>query len=207
MKTYIVEEYNPKVKFDAGSNIIALTPLVCYQLDKAGYYEYSIPTDFYSEAELQAYEPEHEQELFKRTHSLDEFIKENITEAKAAGLDLATMYYPTLRTSVFGAVYLQSYIMRKVLEAVTPSAVVYVSHALPKIVPFDFTLRDIGTTESYCSQVTELLCTEQGIPFSRILLEGKILQPHIPRHQGLLPRLKGFLSKSERVRKFLKDTG
>ena len=47
---YILEDLDKSIDY-GGHNILALTPRVCYELDKRGV-KYSILEDFYNEAEL-----------------------------------------------------------------------------------------------------------------------------------------------------------
>ena len=76
LKTYLVEAYSPNVKFDENSLIVALTPEVCYQLDKEGI-KYSIIEDYYDEAELSTQEDEYYKSQLQWIGRLDEFLQKN----------------------------------------------------------------------------------------------------------------------------------
>lgn len=201
MKVNLVEEYSPNVKFLEGDLVIALTPPVCYQLDKAGVV-YSLLSTHDSEMELLSSEPEHEARVFRQVDALDRLLKEEILELRERNLNLAKIYLIFLRASVFGSVSMRCKEMRGFLERVRPLSVTYISRDLPKIVPFDFTLRDVDESESYRSQATELLCASMSTPFSRIHPEvghSKLPTGNTQR-LGLKARTREALSRSKTIR-------
>ncbi len=59
MNTYLMEAYSSEIQFDKESKIIALTPEVCYQLDKKGI-KYTIIEEYYCEEELLKHEEEYD---------------------------------------------------------------------------------------------------------------------------------------------------
>ncbi|MBN1162053.1 MAG: hypothetical protein JXA17_08910 [Dehalococcoidales bacterium] len=168
MKTYLVESYNPGIKFDTGSLVIALTPQVCYQLDKAGI-KYSIIEDYYKEAEFSAQDDEYHKSQLQWIDSLDEFLQNNVEELDKLNLKLGTIYYYYLKSMVLDPLYVRCYSLQKLFQAVKPSSVVFISQAVNEPVP-DFTLRN--RDKSYYSQVIPLLCKKDNIPMESVLLES-----------------------------------
>ena len=79
MKTYLVEEYRSNIEFDKDSVVVALTPKVCYQLDKKGI-KYSIIEDYYDEVELSNQVEAYRQSVFQWIDELDEFLQNNIKD-------------------------------------------------------------------------------------------------------------------------------
>ena len=75
MKYYLVEIYNPEIKFDKNSKIVALTQEVCYNLDKNGI-EYSIIEDYYREEDILKIEKENS--LLKNSGDFVQKMKELI---------------------------------------------------------------------------------------------------------------------------------
>ncbi len=142
MKTYLVEEWNPDIEFDEDSLIVALTPKVCYQLDKAGI-KYSIIEDYYDEAELTVLEDEYHKSQLRWIESLDEFLQNNVKGLKELNLKLGTLYYYFLKTIVLDPLYIRCYTLNRLFEAIKPSSVVLLSPPA-KEMPLDFTLQSNG---------------------------------------------------------------
>lgn len=167
MKTYLVEAWSSEVEFDSGSTIVALTPEVCYQLDKAGI-EYSIIEDYYDEADLTALEDEYYKSQLQWIDSFDEFLQNNVKELKELNLRLGWEYYYYLKTMVLDPLYLRCYTLNKLFKVVKPSTVVFISYP-PKETPLNFRLQYDG--KSYYSQVIPILCRENNISLTPIVLE------------------------------------
>ncbi|MBA7675388.1 hypothetical protein ES703_83621 [subsurface metagenome] len=151
--------------------IIALTPEVCYQLDKAGI-EYSIIEDYYDEADLTALEDEYHESQLRWIESLDKFLQNNIKELKDLNLRLGTVYYSYLKTMVLDPLYIRCYTLNRLFEVIKPSNVVFISYS-PKEMPLDFRLQDDG--KSHYSQLVPILCRRHGVPLtSNFLKRNKI---------------------------------
>lgn len=199
MKTYLVEALSSEVEFDRNSIIVALTPEVCYQLDKAGI-KYSIIEDYYDEAELTALEDEYYKSQLRWIESLDEFLKNNITELKELDLRLATIYYYYLKTMVLDPLYIRCFTLNKLFEMIKPSSVVFISYS-PKETPLDFRLLYSG--KSY-SQVIPILCNENNISLTAVFLkeDGGVrkIEP-VSTGEDIITRLRRTLGKFEIVRK------
>lgn len=169
MKTYLVEEYSPKIEFDKDSVVVALTLEVCYQLDKERI-KYSIIEDYYDEVELSTHVDEYFKSQLKWIERLDEFLQNNVKELKALNLKLGTIYYYYLKTMVLDPLYIRCYTLNKLFEAIKPSAVTFISHP-PGEIPLDFRLQDDG--KSYYSQVIPILCDGNNIPLTTVFLDGE----------------------------------
>jgi hypothetical protein len=169
MKTYLVEEYSPKIEFDKDSVVVALTPKVCYQLDKERI-KYSIIEDYYDEVELSTHVDEYFKSQLQWIEGLDEFLQNNVKELKELNLKLGTIYYYYLKAFVLDPLYIRCYTLNRLFEAIKPSAITFISHP-PGELPLDFRLQDDG--KSYYSQVIPILCDENNIPLTTVFLDGE----------------------------------
>ena len=164
MKTYLVEDYGPGMVFDEGSTIVALTPVVCYQLDKEGI-EYSIIEDYYNEAELSNQVEDYRQSVFQWIDRLDKFLQSNIKELD---LKLGAIYKWYLKGMILDPLYVRCYTLKRLFESVEPSEVTFIS---PK--PDEPHLNDHFEHygRSIYSQVIPILCDENNIPLTSIFSE------------------------------------
>ncbi len=171
MKTYLVERYSSDIDFDKGSTVVALTPMVCYQLDKAGK-KYSIIEDYYDEMKLAADVDKYYESQLQWIDSLDKFLRSNVKEVRDFNLKLGTMYYYFLKTMVLDSLYIRCYALKRFFEAVRPSSIIFISPQTQEM-PLDFTLQyqyyDYG--KSYYSQVIPIVCKEKNIPLTSVHLE------------------------------------
>lgn len=167
MKTYLVEEWSPDIELDEDSLIVALTPQVCYQLDKAGI-KYSIIEDYYDETELTALEDGYHKSQLAWIESLDKFLQNNIKELKELNLKLGTIYYYYLKTMVLDPLYIRCYTLNRLFKVIKTSDVAFISYP-PKEMPLDFRLQDYG--KSLYSQLIPLLCRENNIQLTSVFLE------------------------------------
>ena len=199
MKTYLVEAWDSEVEFDENSLIVALTPEVCYLLDKAGT-EYSIIEDYYDEAELSALEDEYYESQMEWIKGLDEFLQSNINEVKELNLRLATIYYYYLKSIVLDPLYIRCYTLNKLFKTIKPSNVVFISYP-PKETPLDFGLRYHG--KSLYSQVVPILCGENNIQLTSVFVERDNRKGRELRFVGanVATRLKITLGNFEIIRK------
>jgi len=124
MKLYILEAYDPKVQFDDGV-IVALTPEVCYHLDKRGI-DYSIIEDHYNEHEL--FEDRHAflQKQDDWFRDFDVFLRDNIDILNIYCLNLASIYSLYIKNTVDTIIF-KSYILNTLFNKFSPSSVVFVT--------------------------------------------------------------------------------
>jgi hypothetical protein len=194
LKVYLVEAYSHGVKFDEGSLVIALTPVACYQLNKAGV-KYTIVENYYDEAELTAGEDAYHQFQLRWMSRLDFFLQENIREVKELKLNLGTIYYLYLKVALLDPVYLRCYALSRLFGAVKPTSATFISQP-PQKVPLDYNL--FNNSRSYYSLIVEALCGQNGIPVESVFLKpdtGKDTET-VHRHESLTNRLMAILSRN-----------
>lgn len=199
MKTYLLEAWNPDIKFEDNSAIVALTPEVCYQLDKAGI-KYSIIEDYYKETELTALEEEYHKSQLAWIEKLNEFLQHNIPEVKKTGLKLGTIYYYYLKKMIFDPLFIHSYTLNKLLTELKPSEIILVSPP-PELIPPDFTLKNSGG--SHFSKILPVFCARDNIQFSQVIIPGVGRKARESGYtgSGLAARIKSALGKFAIVRK------
>jgi len=163
MKTYLLEAYDPTVKFDKGSIIVALTPEVCYQLDRVGI-KYSIIEDYYDEVQLASTEDEYLKSILEWLSKLDAFLQNHVPELKKFDLKLGIMYFQFL-FAVLGPLILRCLTLRMLFDKIKPSNIVFVSHP-PRKRTLDFRLWD--DSRSLYSQIIPILCNERNTSLESI---------------------------------------
>ena len=168
MNTYLVEEYSSGIKFDKNSVIVALTPKVCYQLDKAGI-KYSIIEDYYDEVELLADEDDWYKLQLQWIDRLDEFLQKNIAAFKKLNLKLGAIYHLYLKGMVLDPLYIRCFTLKKLFEKVKPSKVTFISRE-PEEPHLNYRFEYYG--KSYYSQIIPVLCDEYNVPLKLVFLEG-----------------------------------
>jgi len=200
MKVYLIENYSSNIELDENSLIVALTPEVCYHLDKAGI-TYSTIEDYYHEAELLADEDSYYESQLRWIGELDEVLKNNIKELKELDLRLGSIYYFWIKTYVLDSLYFRCYTLRSFFERAKPSEVIFVS-APPGKECLSLFLEDVS--KSYCSQLIPLYCREKDISFKAVFSGGKDgnhsrTQP-VEAGLSFTYRLKRALAKSETMK-------
>ena len=153
MKTYLVEAYSEKVKFEENSNIISLTPEACYQLDKAGI-KYSILEDYCELNEVAKEEKTYFISQLNWVNKFDNFLFNIFPYAKKMKLKLATQYYYSLKTTI-DPLILRSKILRGFIEKANPQNIIYISKKSNEE-EIDFTLF-FTKSESLFSRVAPLI--------------------------------------------------
>jgi hypothetical protein len=200
MKVYLIENYGSDIKLDGNGLIVALTPEVCYQLDRAGI-TYSTIEDYYDEAELLADEDHYNEHQLRWIGELDEFLKDNIKELKESDLRLGSLYYFWIKTYVLDSLYFRCYTIRSFFERVKPSEVTLISSP-PGNERLNIMLED--ASKSYCSQVIPLYCRNMGIPFKAVFLRGEdgnhSLTKTVEAGLSFTHRFKGALANSETIK-------
>jgi hypothetical protein len=200
MKVYLIENYSSDIKLDENSLIVALTPEVCYQLDRVGI-TYSTIEDYYDEAELLADEDSYYESQLRWIGELDEFLKDNVAGLKELDLRLGSIYYFWIKTYVLDPLYIRCYTLRSFFERVKPSDVIFIS-APPGKERLSLMLEDVS--KSYCSQLIPLYCRDRNIPFKAVLLRGKdgnhSLKKPVEAGLSFTYSLKRAFAKSETIK-------
>ena len=198
MKTYLIENYSPDMKFDENSLIVALTPEVCYHLDKAGI-DYSIIEDYYDEVELSNETDDCLQLVLQWIGELDKFLQDNI---KGLDLKIATIYEWYLKRMIIDTLYIRCYALNRLFEAIKPLDIVFISHK-PEEPHLNYRFEYYG--RSYYSQVIPVLCSEKNIPLTSVFLEpdNKYVKEikSVSHGENLINRLRRTLYQSATVRR------
>jgi len=163
MKLYLLEAYDPNIQFDDGV-VVALTPEVCYHLDKRGI-DYNIIEEHYNEHEL--FEDRHAflQDQSNWFGDFDKFLKDNIDALNRYDLNLATTYSTYIKTNIVDLIILKSYILKSLFDELNPSSVIFVTLPLNEKVLTD-DLRYSG--KSIYAQLISLLCKKHSIPLTEL---------------------------------------
>jgi len=199
MKTYLVEAYSEKVKFEENSNIISLTPEACYQLDKAGI-KYSILEDYCELNEVVKEEKTYFISQLNWVNKFDNLLFNIFPYARKIKLKLATQYYYSLKTTT-DPLILRSKILRGFIEKVSPEEIIYISKKSNKE-KIDFTLL-FTKSESLFSRIIPIICQKHSIPFHRIILENNeinYIDFSSSHRKGLIKKVKNVLKKNRCIR-------
>ena len=198
MKTYLVEAYSDETEFDKDSLIVALTPEVCYQLDKKGI-KYSIIEDYYNVLELSSQVEEHRKSVFHWIDEFDVFLLKNI---KGLEFKLATIYRWYLKGAILDPIYIRCYSLRHLFRAVKPTDVTYISPK-PKETTINDSLYELG--QSLYSQVIPIICREKNIPLTVTSLEVEAEKNKasilLNRQESAAARLKKTLAKNPFIKR------
>ncbi len=195
MKTYLVEAYSDEIEFDKNSIIVALTPEVCYQLDKKNI-KYTIIEDYYDAVEVSNHVEEYRLFISRWIEHLDKFLLNNV---KGLNLKLGTIYHFHLKGIVLDPIYNRAYALRHLVEKIKPTNIIYITSE-PNDQPFSLRLEQYG--RSLYSQVIPLLCDQKTIPLSTVFLkaeeETRKIQPNNQRG-GIISRLKTTLYNNSQL--------
>jgi hypothetical protein len=198
LKTYLVEAYSDEIEFYKDSIIVALTPEACYQLDKKGI-KYSIIEDFYDSVELSNQVEEYRRSVFRWIEKLDEFLLNNINGLK---LKSGTIYRWYLKGMVLDPLYIRSYTLRHLFDAILPTEITYFVQK-PAAPQLNDQFDNYG--RSLYSQVIPIICREENIPLKTVLYEANGEKDNIVNldnlGSSLIDRLIKTLYKSKILRR------
>ena len=185
MKFYLLEAYSPDLKFENNDYVVALTPLVAYELDKAGI-KYSILEDYYDEAEFLKEEEAYFKDQLIWFDEFDNFLFDVFPEAKSKNIKLATSYYYYIK-SMLDSLILRCKVINIFIDKARPNSIVFISTRWDKdsissagyhwlfrdgrMVPRDSQIlfRD---SQSLFSRLMPMFCKKYNIDFQRIILGG-----------------------------------
>lgn len=169
MKTYLLEAYNSSIEFDKNSVVVALTPEVCYQLDKVGI-KYSIIEDYYDEAKLFPNRYDFLKSQYRWFKKFDKFLKDNVDVLKMYDLNLASIYIYHIKEMVVDPLILKSFTLLALFDKLKPSSVTSVA-PMPEEKEFNGYLG--FTDKSLYAHLIPILCNKYSIPFTE-LFEKKV---------------------------------
>ena len=194
MKTYLLEAYNTNIKFDKNSVVVALTPEVCYQLDKVGI-KYSIIEDYYDEAKLFPDRYGFLKNQCRWFKKFDKFLKDNVDVLKAYDLNLASIYLYHIKTRVTDPVIFRSFTLQALFDKLKPSSVMFVTPT-PKKKEFNNYLG--FTDKSLYAHLIPIFCDKYSIPFTE-MLENKA------KKNEYQSRFRRFVLKCKSVLRYASD--
>lgn len=161
MKLYLMEAYNANIQFEDGI-VVALTPEVCYHLDKEGI-EYTIIEDYYNECELFGDQNSFLDDQSKWFKTFDEFLKNNVDVLNVHDLNLATMYSMRIKSMTVDPMIFKSITLKALFDKLNPSSVTFVTLP-PEEGALDVNLGYAG--KSLYAHLVPILCEKRSIPFT-----------------------------------------
>ena len=124
MNLYILESYDPSMQFDGGA-IVALTPEVCYHLDKKGI-EYNIIDDYYDEDKFIEDREAFLQDQNNWFTDFDKFLKKSVDILNMHDLNLASIYSTYIKLNVVDPLIFKSHILKSLFDEFNPSCIIFV---------------------------------------------------------------------------------
>ena len=193
MNLYLVEAFNPNLKFKGKDyKIIALTPLVSYELDRANI-SYSILEDYYDATEFLKKEEAYFKDQLSWFDDFDKFLFEVFPEAKDKDLKLATIEYFHLKSMV-DSLILRCKEIESLLCMLRIDKLIFVSTDFMKDTLSDSQPLLFRSGQSLFSRVAPLFCEKYGIPFERILeKDSSNLRVSVCFGKSFMSRLKARL--------------
>ena len=171
MTTYLVEEFNEKITFEDNSEIIALNPKVCYQLDRVCI-NYKIIEDYYSENELLNEAKVHFsfKSQLKWIDKFDDFLQGQISQLKKLNFRMGYWYFIYFK-NIIDTVIIESIMLDGFFEKVKPSNIVHVSPGY-KNSKFDHTL--LLKRNNILLRLIPLFCEKYSVPYNHVELDEYI---------------------------------
>jgi len=202
MKYYLVEAYSPDLKFKCDDIIIALTPLVSYELDKAGI-KYSILEDYYDEGKFLNEEEDYFNDQLDWFDKFDNFLFNIYPEAKDKNLKLATNYYFYIKSMV-DSIIMRCKVIDIFVNRLKPNSIIYISNSWKEdaINPNNHPLQ-FRKSQSLFSRLIPLFCEKYDINFRRIILKEGLDPNNINSGSGygnIPSRIKNIVKDSKYVR-------
>ena len=161
MKLYLIETYNANIQFEDGI-VVALTPEVCYHLDKEGI-EYTIIEEYYNECELFGDRNGFLDDQSKWFKTFDEFLKNNVDILNVHDLNLASIYSMRIKSMVVDPIIFKSITLKALFDKLNPSNVTFVT------LPPEEKVLDVNlgyTDKSIYAHLIPILCEKHSIPFT-----------------------------------------
>ena len=161
MKLYLMEAHNANMQFEDGI-VVALTPEVCYNLDKERV-EYTIIEDYYNECELFGDRNGFLDDQSKWFKTFDEFLKNNANVLNEHDLNLASMYSMRIKSMVVDPIIFKSITLKALFDKLNPSNVTFVA------LPPEEKVLDVNlgyTDKSLYAHLIPILCEKHSIPFT-----------------------------------------
>lgn len=157
------------MKFENTSYIVALTPLVAYELDKAGI-QYSILENHYDDTTFLKEKEAYFNDQLAWFGKFDNFLFDIFPESKTENLKLATSHYFYLKSMV-DSIILRCKIIDIFINKVKPDSIVYVSRSWKEdlIGSAEYPLL-FRKSQSLFSRLMPMFSEKYNIGFHRIIL-------------------------------------
>ena len=200
MKYYLVEAYNPDLKFENNDYVVALTPLAAYELDKAGI-NYTILEDYYDEAEFLKEEEAYFKDQLTWFDNFDNFLFDIFPEAKAKNLKLATSYYFYIK-SMLDSLILRCKVINIFINKARPDSIIYASTRWEEdsISSAEYPLL-FRRGQSLISRLMPMFCEKYSIDFKRIILEEtEGLENVYIENKDVITKIKNSLKTNKHVK-------
>lgn len=200
MKTYLIEAYSQRLKLEEGSNVVALTPNACYELDKTGI-KYSILEDCYDQTEILKEEDNYFTSQLTWFDEFDNLLFGIFPEAKIKDLKLATIYYFYIK-SMIDSLILRCKVINAFMNKVKPNSIVYTSNSWKEdlISSTDYPLL-FRKGQSLFSRLTPIFCEKYNIDFHQVILRKAAGSNGIHhRYKDFISKIKDGLKTSKYVR-------
>lgn len=167
---YLVENYNPSIKFNDDAIIVALTPLACYELDKERI-NYQIVQDFSGE---EVWFGQEQAGYFKEQLSwFDDFDKLLISifpQAEKLDLELASAYFFYIKTMV-DSIVLRAKALDYLISSPGLKGVIFMSTDSRETIMnpvFPMYFWKSQSSQSLFSRLAPLLSEKYKLPFQRL---------------------------------------
>jgi hypothetical protein len=201
MRYYLVETYSPSLKFeDDGNEVIALTPLACYELDKAGI-KHSILEDHYDEGEFLRGEQAYYMDQLSWFDRLDNFLLDMFPEARTKHLRLGSSRYFDLKKMVDSCI-VRCKAVDMFMRNVKPDSIRYISATWSEdsltLAEYPLLFR---TGQSLFSRIMPMFCKKYDVDFERTVLGEAALSGIVHTvHGSIGSRVRRSLGNAKYVR-------
>jgi len=184
MKCYLVEVYDPSMNFDDdGYEVVALTPMACYELDKAGI-KHSILEDYYDEAEFLRGEEAYYKDQLGWFDKLDKFLFDVFPEAGIRGFRLASNYHFYIKSTVDSIVMRCKEVDRFINNA-NPDSIIYISPSGNEdVMPSNKQALIFRGGQSLLSLLVSMFCEKYKIDFERKIVSKTATADGVSRGHG-----------------------
>ena len=199
---YLVEAFSQDLQFESEADVIALTPMACYQLEKERI-RYSTLEDFHDETKILKEEKDYYKDQLAWFDKFDNFLVDFFPEAKVKNIKLATIYYFYIKNMV-DAVILRSKIIASFLKKARPKSIIYVTTKWEEdsISSSEYPLL-FRNCKSLYSRLMPLFCADNRIEFHYYYVKNDLyIDAPYSRFRNLPSRIKVIIKENENLRQF-----
>jgi len=161
---YLLERFDPAVDY-SGGQILALTPLACFELDKKSI-KYKIIDDYCSHQDLSCQEAGYQSSLLAWVNDFDKFLEDNIPALRLFPMRPLRSFYKFIEISL-GGIFIRAYHLRRFLEQGKASSITYIYDKNRDIDPVHgFAIVERSRRERFKSlylQLIPLICAKYSV--------------------------------------------